>query len=195
MIECRQDYRRYVTEDRRATGRQRFSWLSFLDPVWAYQRTLRKAEYVTNCKRSWPWAFYKWYLKLRLRRLGMLTGLEIPLNVVGPGLRIPHAGTIVISRHARLGSFVTIGVDVVVGENRGPENVPVIGDHVIIEPGAKLFGRIRIADFVHIGANAVVNRSVEEPAVIVAGVPARKVGVRLDVTFPDLEHREPAAPG
>jgi serine O-acetyltransferase len=44
---------------------------------------------------------------------------------------------------------------------------------VWIGPGAKIFGKITIADNVAIGANSVVNKSVAEPNVTVAGVPAR----------------------
>jgi serine O-acetyltransferase len=41
-----------------------------------------------------------------------------------------------------------------------------------------LFGPIRIADGIAIGANSVVNRSFEEPGITIAGAPARKVSDR-----------------
>jgi serine acetyltransferase len=34
---------------------------------------------------------------------------------------------------------------------------------------------VTIADWTHIGANAVVNRSITEPGMVVAGVPAKVV--------------------
>ena len=52
---------------------------------------------------------------------------------------------------------------------------PVIGDCVYIGPGSKLFGGIKIADNIMIGANAVVNKSFEDDSVIIAGVPAKIV--------------------
>ena len=54
----------------------------------------------------------------------------------------------------------------------------MIGDNVYIGPGAMLFGPIRIADEIAIGANSVVNRSFEEPGITIAGAPARKVSDR-----------------
>ena len=49
------------------------------------------------------------------------------------------------------------------------------GDNVYIGPGAMLFGPIRIADDIAIGANAVVNRSFLEPGITIAGAPAMKI--------------------
>lgn len=49
----------------------------------------------------------------------------------------------------------------------------IIGKHVYIGPGAKIFGDIYIADDIAIGANAVVNKSFTTPGITVAGVPAK----------------------
>lgn len=63
-----------------------------------------------------------------------------------------------------------------VGANIGAEKdlVPEIGDNCYIGPGAKIFGGIHIGNNVKIGANAVVNRSSEDGAVL-AGIPAKKI--------------------
>ena len=53
--------------------------------------------------------------------------------------------------------------------------VPTIGNHVILGVGAVVLGGVTIADNVAIGANAVVNKSVEQSNVTVAGVPAKIV--------------------
>lgn len=52
----------------------------------------------------------------------------------------------------------------------------MIGNSVVIELGAKIFGKITIADGIHIGANSVVNKSFNEPNVVSVGAPARVVG-------------------
>ena len=52
---------------------------------------------------------------------------------------------------------------------------PIIGNNVYIGPGAKIYGNIRIADNIAIGANSVVNRSFETPNITLAGVPAKEV--------------------
>lgn len=52
--------------------------------------------------------------------------------------------------------------------------VPVLGDNVYIGPGAKIFGKIQIADGCKVGANAVVNKSFLVKKSILVGVPAQR---------------------
>jgi serine O-acetyltransferase len=52
--------------------------------------------------------------------------------------------------------------------------VPTIGDNVIIFPGAKVVGNIRIGNNVVIGANATVINDVPDNCVV-AGTPAKIV--------------------
>ena len=54
----------------------------------------------------------------------------------------------------------------------GAYEVPVIGDNVIINAGAKIIGPVRIGDNVEIGANSVVVKDVPSNCVV-AGIPAR----------------------
>ena len=59
------------------------------------------------------------------------------------------------------------------------DGAPVIGDNVYLGPGAKLFGPIRIADGVKVGANAVVCRDCGDKGTVLVGVPAEpRVGHR-----------------
>ncbi len=58
------------------------------------------------------------------------------------------------------------------------ENYAQIVSNVYIGPGAKIFGKIIIADGVAIGANSVVNKSILEENVSVAGIPAKIIGKR-----------------
>lgn len=102
-------------------------------------------------------------------------GFEIPINVFDYGLRINHYGYLVVNGGARIGKFCDIHQGVNIGQNIEPGSVPTIGDNVWIGPGAKLFGKITIANRIMIGANAVVNKSFVEENITIAGVPARKV--------------------
>ena len=52
-------------------------------------------------------------------------------------------------------------------------DAPFIGHNVYIGPGAKLYGPIDVGDDCTIGANAVVTKSFAEPALVLAGVPAK----------------------
>lgn len=56
-------------------------------------------------------------------------------------------------------------------------NSPHIGNNVWIGPGAKLFGKINIADNCQIGANAVVNKTFDIPGSVIVGCPAKVVKV------------------
>ncbi len=176
MIRSRKDFLDYLEADRLALMRS--SWIGsffIVDPIWAFQRLLRKVEYYTNCKSGPVYVPYLSFLKLKFRLYKLLLGFTTPVNVFGPGLCITHYGTIIIHNNARLGANIRINADVVIGENLGAENVPTIGNSVVIEAGAKIFGKIVIADGIHIGANSVVNKSFTEPNVVIVGVPARVV--------------------
>lgn len=115
------------------------------------------------------------YWAHRHQSLGYLLGFDIPINVFGPRLRINHWGMIVVNGNARIGAFCDIHQGVNIGNHGNSDDVPEIGNNVWIGPGAKLFGKIHIADGCAIGANAVVNRSFNEPNKSVAGIPAKIV--------------------
>jgi serine O-acetyltransferase len=174
LIRSREDFFVYLKADRNAMGRHGY-WRCFfiIDPIWAFVRLLRKVEYFTNCKISLLARTYLFFLRFRLKLMQLILGFTIPPNVLGPGLNLPHYGTIVIHNNARIGSNCRINVGVVIGENNGAENVPTIGNNVVIESGAKIFGKIEIADGIHIGANSVVNKSFTIPNIILVGAPAR----------------------
>ena len=80
----------------------------------------------------------------------------------------------------RVGENCNIQQCVNIGQNYGAENVPTIGNDVYIGPGAKLFGRITIADGCAIGAGAVVTKSFETPNTVIVGNPAKAIGVRKE---------------
>ena len=49
---------------------------------------------------------YDAYLKYRIHRLGVRLGFGIPINAVGPGLRIDHFGFVAINGNAKIGKIV-----------------------------------------------------------------------------------------
>ena len=145
------------------------------DPIWYFQCLLRKLEFYHNCRNTALWWPLRMWVKYRFKRARLLLGMNIPPNVVGPGLLLAHEGPILIHDRAKIGRNLAMNIGVVIGIGREDSDVPVIGNHVVIEPGAKIFGGVTIADWTHIGANAVVNKSVTEVGMIVAGVPARVI--------------------
>lgn len=105
-----------------------------------------------------------------------LSGFNIPLNIVGPGLRIDHWGFLAISSDAKIGKNCHIFGDVTIGvkDNSGSK-APIIGDNVTIGAGARIIGPIKIANNCKIGANAVVTHSVLEEGKTIIGIPARVI--------------------
>ena len=113
-------------------------------------------------------------------KLGIKLGFTIPCNCFGAGLNIHHYGCIVVNSHAKIGENCNIQQGVNIGKNYSAENVPTIGNNVYIGPGAKLFGKINIANGCVIGANAVVTKSCNEENMVLVGVPAKIVGRRKE---------------
>ena len=176
MILSKSDLQRYLELDRRALGIRRAKRPPLTGyRIWKFQVALRKHEYYANTGRSLFGRIMKKFWGAVHEIYGVRLGFSIPINVFGPGLRINHYGLIVVNPKARVGAFCVIHQGVNIGEGFGKDDVPEIGDHVYIGPGAKIYGRIRIADRT---ANAVVNRSFERPDTTIAGVPARQVADR-----------------
>lgn len=176
MIQSREDLKRYLAMDYYALGRKP-SLFSYRNEIINFQKALRYHEYYYNNNDK---SIYHWFMSkvwgYRHHRLGVKLGFDIPVNVFDAGLRINHYGLIVVNEHARIGKYCDIhqGVNIgMSGDNQ--DDVPIIGDNVWIGPGAKLFGRIKIADKCQIGANAVVNKSFEENGITIVGIPAKKV--------------------
>lgn len=119
--------------------------------------------------------FFKAYYNLKLCISARKLGYYIGINSCGPGLSLPHYGTIIISAEAKLGKNCRVHVCVNIGRSGGGKKAPQIGDNVYIGPSCVLFGDIKIANNVTIGANATVNKSIEQEHVVIAGTPAKIV--------------------
>ena len=177
MIRSRKEYKEYVTADREALNliNRKFP-LTLLDWPLRYQLVLRRAEYYTNCKKSIIFKPIVLFFQLRHRIMGNKCGDTSPLNTCGKGLNLAHLGTIIINSNAKIGEYCRIHADVNIGTAAGASgDAPTIGNNVYIGPGAKLFGKITIADGIAIGANSVVNKSFTTPNITIAGVPAKKI--------------------
>jgi len=165
------EYERYLSADLRAQGLT--EWKLFYRwkfPIMCFQRHLRYAEYINNCKCGKLWGPYRFFCRWRLSEHGIKLGFSIPLNVFGPGLSIAHWGYIVVNEQAIIGANCRIHPGTCVGVSHG--KCPVIGDNVYLGPGAKVFGGVVIGNNTQIGANAVVTRSYPEGNVTLVGVPA-----------------------
>ena len=178
MIKSKEDLKRYVIQDRLMNGETVSKSLSYRimrlfasNLIIKYLKYLRKEEYYTNNGIS----ILRFYYMYKKRKLGLKLGFSIPANVFGAGLSLPHTGTIVVSKYAKIGDNCRLHVCTNIGASAGKRGAPIIGNNCYIGPGAILFGEISIADNTTIAANATVNRSCSTPNVVLAGTPAKVV--------------------
>ncbi len=87
---------------------------------------------------------------------------------IGGGLHIYHFGGIFIGEQVKIGENFSLSHDVTIGlAGEGPRRgAPVIGNNVYVASGAKIYGKITVGNNVRIGANAVVDRSIPENALV-----------------------------
>jgi serine O-acetyltransferase len=158
MIKSLADLRRYNSEDLACNKLSHWSWYSGLRyPIIAFQRKLRRTEFILNCFRGKAWGPLRAYSRYSLRQSGMKLGFTIPANVFGPGLSIAHWGTIVVNPDCKVGARCRIHPGVCLGWHNG--KVPVLGDDCYLGPGAKVFGGVVLGNQTKVGANAVVSKS------------------------------------
>lgn len=111
-------------------------------------------------------------------RVSEIFGVDIhPAAVIGKGIMIDHAHSIVIGETAVVGNNVSMLHSVTLGGTGKEEEDrhPKIGNGVLIGAGAKVLGNIRIGDCSRIAAGSVVLEDVPT-CKTVAGIPARIVG-------------------
>jgi serine O-acetyltransferase len=173
VIKNYNDYKVYIKNDMISLGVKK-SYITnfFKNDIWRFQLSLRSLEYFTNCNKN---SFIRLMIKLHYRALGRKLGFTIPINVFGMGLAIAHYGTIVINENSNIGKNCRIHVCVNIGSNLGSKKAPQLGDNCYIGPGVKLYGDIKVASNIKIGANSVVNKSFLEEGVTLVGVPAKIV--------------------
>ncbi|PMO79423.1 hypothetical protein BCT00_01060 [Vibrio breoganii] len=125
-----------------------------------------------ECCKVKTGTFYK-LSRWRFGAVAKKLGFSIPIGVIGPGLRLPHYGTIVINTKAKIGSNCHINVGVVIGSNvKDRTKAPIIGDNCYIGAGAKIIGNVVLGDNVVVGANAVVTKSFPDGNCSLVGIPA-----------------------
>jgi serine O-acetyltransferase len=111
-------------------------------------------------------------------RVSEAFGVDIhPGAVVGKGIMIDHAHSIVIGETAVVGDNVSMLHSVTLGGTgkADGDRHPKIGNGVLIGAGAKILGNIKVGECSRIAAGSVVLHDVPR-LTTVAGVPAKVVG-------------------
>jgi serine O-acetyltransferase len=152
-----------------------------IEPQTRWQLRLRVTEYLIN-RGLRPLVPLVPLARWRLQAGAVRLGYTIPPNVCGPGLKLPHWGTIVVSSEARIGPGCTLHPNTMIGVRAG---APRVGSNVTICAGACIEGPITIGDRAYIAPNAVVRADVR-PSDVVGGVPARSLHPERFVTSGDI---------
>lgn len=183
MINSKEDLKYYLQRDNTKFGSQYQGGVKNLirnllaNPgsdnqiIWKYIYVLRHCEYYINVPKHnvIQKIFYgvgKVYYLYQLRRLGHITGFQIPPNTCGPGLTIFHYGPIIIG-NATLGEDCTLFPGVLIGKKSKTGRSATIGNNVYICSGTKIIGDISIGDNVTIGQNCVITKDIPANSVIV----------------------------
>lgn len=175
MIKNRKDLKYYLQEDKKryrdiaGKGFCRYLIKLFIRSEDAiclhFLRVLRKYEFYHNTG-----SVLRYWYKIRHSRLEDISGISIPINVVGPGLYIAHKGGIIINCKS-MGNHCVVSSGVVCGNKNTYDSIPVIGNNVELTLGCKVIGKVEIGDNCIVAPNSVVVKSI--PAnTVVSGVPA-----------------------
>lgn len=175
MICSKQDLKEYLQVELpryRAGGRLK-RWISNSESsiLYKHQVLLRKAEYYTNTKRKLGAMYYR----IRLNRIQNKYAIHIPLNTCGKGLKIMHVGPVLLNGRVRIGENCSLHINTALVAGGINDNVPVLGDGIVVGVGAVILGGVHLANHIAVGANAVVNKDFLEENIAIAGMPAKKI--------------------
>lgn len=98
---------------------------------------------------------------------------------IGPRLHIIHGAGAVIGPRCEIGSDFSFYQGITLGQKRpGAGEFVTVGDRCTIFAGAKVIGKVRLGDNVHLGANAVLLQDAEANGVY-GGIPAARIAERV----------------
>ncbi|WP_310556198.1 serine acetyltransferase [Flavobacterium sp.] len=154
-----------------------FTIVFFTQGFWAIFQ-YRIASFCYSKITLFPFNFLvKIPLILWQKHIEIITGISIPASAkIGHSFYIGHFGGIIFNANTVIGNNCNVSQGVTIGisglNNR--RGVPSIGNNVYIGANSVIAGKISIGDNVLIGACSLVNRTIEENAVV-SGVPVQVI--------------------
>ena len=162
-------------------GDQRSLWIAKLSgndayDIYRFLLHLRRYEYLITCKTTVTRKIQRFWHLRQYQKFAKGLGYVIGDGVLGDDVVFYHRGSILINPEARVGARCRFHGDCCIGvAHTGAVGCPQLGEGVDIGIGARILGKIHIADHIVIGANSVVTKSFDEPGITIAGIPARKI--------------------
>lgn len=155
-----QDLYRYIGDGNRSIV-NRLRYVLFT-PGFQYIYCFRHASSARN-----PLSRIFW--KILLRRCMFHSGIQIPAGTkIGPGFRISHFGSIVVNPEAKIGVNFSIAQGALIGSAAGKKSgYPTIGDNVIMSANSTVIGGVIIGDYVMIAPGAFVNFDVPSHSIVI----------------------------
>ena len=160
--------------------KKKWEWILTSDnsfEIFKYLKMLRKAEYHYNNRKNIFHKIMYFFARRRKNKMGRYLGIEMWENSFDSGLKIWHAGNIVVNGKSRIGKNCILHGNNCIGNSGFGSACPRIGDNVRLGFGATVIGDIEIADNVTIAAGAVVINSCLQEHAVLAGVPAKCVKI------------------
>ena len=155
------------------TFKRRIKLFFVPDYIETFMCLLRRFEYLYD-KKSFFQSLSFSIIRYRFNKISLKLGFSINPNVFGPGLYIPHYGTIVVNSYAKVGANCVLHTSTCIGGAEPKE----IGDNAYISSGVIILGAVTIGDNTTISANSLVNKSFLDSNVLIGGTPAKVISVR-----------------
>lgn len=175
MIKNKNDLKEFLEYESKKYGlnstKIRFLLIREVDVLYKYNYLLRKTEYYKNSNKK----ISRFIYHSRLKRMSNKYSIHIPLNVFGKGLKLMHVGPILVNGKVKAGENISLHVNTSIVAGGVNNQVPILGDGIIVGVGAVILGGITLANDIAVGANSVVNKSFLINDIAIGGVPAKKI--------------------
>lgn len=182
MITARKQLLNVIAEEKifYVPKNKKWEWILTSDNsvrIFRYLKALRKAEYHYNNRSNIFHKLMYFFARRRKNILGRKLGIEMWENSFDSGVKIWHAGNIVVNGKSRIGKNCILHGNNCIGNSGLSSKCPKLGDNVRLGFGATVIGDVEIANNVTIAAGAVVIESCLQENAVLAGVPARCVKI------------------
>ena len=139
--------------------------------LYRYNYILRHLEYCINTNKKLGKILWKIKLKIYQKRMNIF----VPANTCDIGLHFIHYGYRLINGKAKIGKDFVMHANTYVVAGGTNDDVPTIGNNVVMGVNAVVLGNAIVGDNIAIAAAAVVNKNFAEGNMTIGGIPAKKI--------------------